>query len=69
MKWDLYKYVNGNIHKIFACHFMKHHESSTHQKENVSNEKRRITKTWTPGIYSTMIKVLWIVSSEKVQVE
>ena len=48
---------------------MKHHESSTRQKENVPNEKRRITKTRPPGICSAMIKVLWIVSSEKVQVE
>ncbi|CAB4399714.1 unnamed protein product, partial [Rhizophagus irregularis] len=68
-KWDLYKYVNGNVRKIFACHFMKHRESSTRQKENIPNEKRRITKTRPPGICSAMIKVLWIASSEKVQVE
>ncbi|CAB5217091.1 unnamed protein product [Rhizophagus irregularis] len=27
MKWDLYEYVNGDIWKTFACHFMKHRES------------------------------------------
>ncbi|CAB4390823.1 unnamed protein product [Rhizophagus irregularis] len=69
MKWDLYKYVNGNVCKIFAYHFMKHCESSTRQKENIPNEKCRITKTRPPGICSAMIKVLWIASSEKVQVE
>ena len=39
-KWESYKYVNGDIQKTFACHFMKHRESSTRQKENVPNEKR-----------------------------
>jgi hypothetical protein len=29
-KWDSYKFVNsGDIRKTFACHFMKHRESST----------------------------------------
>ena len=39
-KWDSYKYVNGDIQKIFACRFMKHRESSTREKENIPNEKR-----------------------------
>ena len=68
-KWDSYKYTNGNIRKTFTCHFMKHRESSTRQKENVPNEKCRITKTRPPGICSAMIKVFWIASSKVVQVE
>uniref|UniRef100_U9TK54 Uncharacterized protein n=1 Tax=Rhizophagus irregularis (strain DAOM 181602 / DAOM 197198 / MUCL 43194) TaxID=747089 RepID=U9TK54_RHIID len=47
-KWDSYEYVNGDIRKTFACRFMKHRESSTREKENVPNEKRRITKTRPP---------------------
>ncbi|POG70593.1 hypothetical protein GLOIN_2v1775727 [Rhizophagus irregularis DAOM 181602=DAOM 197198] len=68
-KWDSYEYVNGDIRKTFACRFMKHRESSTREKENVSNKKRRITKTRPPDVCSAMIKVLWIASSEVVQVE
>ena len=68
-KWDSYEYVNGNIRKIFACRFMKHRKSSTRQKENIPNEKRKITKTRPPGICSAMIKVFWIASSKVVQVE
>ena len=68
-KWDSYKYVNGDIRNTFACRFMKHRESSTRQKENVPNEKRRITKIRPPGICSAMINVFWIASSNVVQVE
>jgi hypothetical protein len=68
-KWDLYKYANGNIRKTFACRFMKHRESSTRQKENIPNEKRRITKIRPSDICSAMIKVFWITSSNVVRVE
>uniref|UniRef100_U9TK48 MULE transposase domain-containing protein n=1 Tax=Rhizophagus irregularis (strain DAOM 181602 / DAOM 197198 / MUCL 43194) TaxID=747089 RepID=U9TK48_RHIID len=68
-KWDSYKYVNGDIRKTFACHFMKHRESSTRQKENVLNEKRRITRIRPSNICSAMIKIFWIASSNVVQVE
>ncbi|RHZ47087.1 hypothetical protein Glove_593g45 [Diversispora epigaea] len=46
-----------------------HRESSTRQKENVPNEKRRITKIRPSGLYLAKIKVSWIVSSKVVQVE
>ncbi len=49
-KWDSYKYVNGDIRKTFTCRFMKHRESSTRQKENIPNEKRRITRIRPSGI-------------------
>ncbi len=68
-KWDSYKYVNGDIRKTFTCRFMKHRESSTRQKENIPNEKRRITRIRPSGICSAMIKVFWIASSKVVQVE
>ncbi|RGB40502.1 hypothetical protein C1646_753225 [Rhizophagus diaphanus] len=68
-KWNSYEYVNGDIQKFFAYRFMKHRESSTREKENILNEKRRITKTRPPDVCSAMIKVLWIASLEVVQVE
>jgi hypothetical protein len=68
-KWDLYKYVNGDILKTFVCRFMKHRESSTQEKENIFIEKCRITKIQPPGICFAMIKVFWIASSKVVQVE
>src|SRR5215475_2537034 len=44
-QWNSYKHVNGDIRKIFACRLMKHRGSSSRKKENILNEKRRITKT------------------------
>jgi hypothetical protein len=38
-QWTSYKQVNGNFWKIFTCHFTKHRDSSTRQKENIPNEK------------------------------
>ena len=48
---------------------MKHRESSTRQKENVPNEKRRITKTRPSSLCFAKIKVYWMASSKVVQVE
>jgi hypothetical protein len=68
-KWGSYEYVNGDIRKIFACRLMKPRESSIRQKENVSNEKRRITKIRPSGLCFAKMKVSWIASSKVVQVE
>ncbi|RHZ85663.1 hypothetical protein Glove_63g14 [Diversispora epigaea] len=68
-QWDSYKYANGDTRKTFTCHFMKYRESSTRQKENVPNEKYRITKIQPSGLYFAKIKVSWIVSSKVVQKE
>lgn len=68
-KWDSYKHVNGDIRKTFTCRLTKHRESSTRQKENISNEKRRITKIRPPGLCFAKINVIWIASSKIVQVE
>ena len=68
-KWGSYEYVNGDIRKIFACRLMKPRESSTRQKENVSNEKCRITKIRPSGLCFAKMKVSWIASSKVVQVE
>ena len=38
-QWNSYKQANGDVWKVFACHFTKHRESSTRQKENIPNEK------------------------------
>ncbi|CAG8470748.1 3420_t:CDS:2, partial [Scutellospora calospora] len=35
MQWNIYKYVNSDICKVFACYFTKHQSSSTWQKENL----------------------------------
>jgi len=48
---------------------MKPHESSTRQKENVPNEKCRITKIRPSGLCFAKMKVTWIASSKVVQVE
>ncbi|PKY48699.1 hypothetical protein RhiirA4_464361 [Rhizophagus irregularis] len=68
-KWDSYEYVNGDIRKTFACRFMKHRESSTRQKENIPNEKCRITKIRPSDICSAMIKISWMASLNVVQVK
>ncbi|CAG8712593.1 10214_t:CDS:2, partial [Rhizophagus irregularis] len=39
MKWDLYEYVNGDIWKTFACHFMKHRESTSSNVVQVERYK------------------------------
>ncbi|RHZ67797.1 hypothetical protein Glove_299g115 [Diversispora epigaea] len=69
IQWDSYKYANGDTRKTFACRFIKHRESSTQQKENSPNEKRRITKIRPSGLCLAKIKVSWIVSSKVVQVK
>ncbi|CAG8820899.1 8940_t:CDS:2, partial [Cetraspora pellucida] len=49
-QWGSYKQVNGDIRKVFTCHFTKHSESSSREKENIPNEKRRVTKTRPSGL-------------------
>ncbi|PKY34821.1 hypothetical protein RhiirB3_476066 [Rhizophagus irregularis] len=67
-QWTSYKQVNGNFWKIFTCRFTKHRDSSTRQKENISNEKRRITKTRPSGLCHAKIKVEWLVLLKIVKV-
>lgn len=62
-------HVNGNVRKVFACRFTKHRISSTQSKENISNEKRRVTKIRPSEIYNTKIRVWWLVSLKMVKVE
>ncbi|CAB5200016.1 unnamed protein product [Rhizophagus irregularis] len=67
-QWTSYKQVNGNFWKIFTCYFTKYRDSSTRQKENISNEKCRITKTRPSGLCHAKIKVEWLVSLKIVKV-
>ncbi|CAG8673063.1 20185_t:CDS:1 [Rhizophagus irregularis] len=69
MQWNSYKQANGNVRKDFACHLTKHRESSSRQKENVSIEKRRITKTRPSKLCHAKIRVLWLISLEIVRIE
>ncbi|GES98638.1 hypothetical protein GLOIN_2v1487159 [Rhizophagus clarus] len=48
---------------------MEEIDSSTRQKENIPNEKQRITKTKPSGLCHTKIKVEWLVSLKIVKVE
>jgi hypothetical protein len=68
-QWTSYKQVNGNFWKIFTCHFTKHRDSNTRQKENIPNEKCQITKTRPSGLCHAKIKVEWLVSLKIVKVE
>ncbi|CAG8599777.1 7702_t:CDS:2 [Cetraspora pellucida] len=68
-QWNSYKGVNGDVSKVFACRFTKHRDSSGRQKENIPNEKRRMTKSRSSGLCEAKIKVSWLVSSNKVKVE
>src|SRR3954454_4700438 len=68
-QWNSYKQANGNIRKDFTCRFMKHRESSTRNKENIPNKKRRITKIRPSKLCHAKIRVLWLVSSKIVKVE
>src|SRR5437764_12648112 len=68
-QWNLYKQENGNVRKDFTCRFTKHRESSTRKKENIPNEKRRITKIRPSKLCHAKIRVLWLVSSKIVKVE
>ncbi|CAG8493662.1 10747_t:CDS:2 [Scutellospora calospora] len=65
-KWDSYKHADGDIRKVFACHFMKHRESSTRKKENILNEKHRITKTRPSDLCHAKVKVSWLITSKVV---
>jgi MULE transposase domain len=69
--WCLYSYknnVNGNSWKVFLCRFNKHYKSST-RKEDVSHEKRHVTKVRPANLCSAKIKIKWLVSEKKVQIE
>src|SRR6266516_6658528 len=68
-KWNSYKQVNGDVWKVFGCRFMKFRESSTWQKENIPNEKRRITQIRPSGLCCAKIKVSWLASLKVVKVE
>ncbi|RHZ89850.1 hypothetical protein Glove_9g317 [Diversispora epigaea] len=67
--WGSYKQQNGDVRKDFVCRLMKHRESSIRKKENIPNEKRRITKTRPSGLCCAKIKILWMVSLGIVKVE
>ncbi|CAG8855519.1 24692_t:CDS:1, partial [Gigaspora margarita] len=56
-QWGSYKHVNGDIRKVFTCRFTKHRESSSREKENIPNEKRRLTKTRPSGLCHAKIEV------------
>ena len=43
-QWNSSKHTDGSVRKVFACRFTKHRKSSTRQKENIPNEKLRITR-------------------------
>ncbi|CAB5203214.1 unnamed protein product [Rhizophagus irregularis] len=68
-QWNSYKQANGNVRKDFACRLTKHQKSSSRQKENVSIEKRRITKTRPSKLCHAKIRVLWLISLEIVRIE
>ena len=68
-KWTSYNQVNGDFWKVFGCRFMKFRESSTRQKENIPNEKRRITQIRPSGLYCAKIKVSWLASLKIVKVK
>ena len=68
-QWNSYKQEDGTVRKIFACRFAKHRESSSRKEENISNKKRRVTKTRPSELCLAKIKVLWLVSSKIVKVE
>ena len=57
-QWNSYKQVNGDVTKVFACRFTKYRDSSSRQKENISKEKRRVTKTRPSGLCNAKIKVI-----------
>ena len=68
-QWNSYKQTNGNIRKDFTCHFTKHQKSSARNKENIPNEKCRITRIRPFKLCHAKIRVLWLVSSKIVTVE
>src|ERR1044071_3442482 len=68
-KWNSYQHANGDFWKVFACRFMKFRESSTRKKENIPNEKRRVTKTRSSRLCYAKIKVSWLVSLKVVKIE
>ncbi|RHZ83373.1 hypothetical protein Glove_95g75 [Diversispora epigaea] len=67
--WGSHKQKNGDVRKDFVCRLMKHRESSTRKKENIPNEKCRITKTRPSRLCCAKIKILWMVSLGIVKVE
>jgi len=68
-QWDSYKQVNGNIQKDFVCRFTKQRESNTRNKENIPNEKHRVTKIRPSKLCHAKIRVLWLVLLKIVKVE
>ncbi|GES97801.1 hypothetical protein GLOIN_2v1777773 [Rhizophagus clarus] len=68
-QWNSHTQVNGNVRKVFACRFTKHRVSSTRSKENIPNEKRRVTKIRPSKICNAKIRVWWLVSLKIVKVE
>src|SRR5688572_26641333 len=68
-QWNSYTHANGNIRKDFACSFTKHQESSTRNKENIPNEKRRVTTIRPSKLCHAKIRVLWLVSLKIVKIE
>lgn len=68
-QWNSSKHVDGDVRKVIACRFTKHRKSSTRQKENIPNEKRRITRTRPSGLCNAKIKVSWFISSKIAKVE
>lgn len=68
-KWNSCQHANGDFWKVFACRLMKFRESSTRQKENIPNEKRRVTKIRSSGLYYAKIKVSWLISLKIVRIE
>lgn len=53
---------------IFTCRFTKHNPSST-RKEGLSSEKRRKTKVRLPNLCQAKIRVLRLVTEQKILVE
>lgn len=68
-QWGSYKHKSGNIRKVFICRFTKHRESSSREKENIPNEKRRVMKTRPSGLCHAKIEVSWLVASNMVQIK
>jgi hypothetical protein len=68
-QWNSCKHTNGDVRKVFACRFTKHQKSSMRQKENIQNEKRRITRTRPSGLCNAKIKVSWLFSLKMVKIE
>ncbi|GBC28737.2 riboflavin-specific deaminase [Rhizophagus irregularis DAOM 181602=DAOM 197198] len=60
--------VNGNLWEVFICRFNKPKKSST-RKEEISQEKRRVTKIRSANLCFAKIKVYRYASEQKVLIE